>query len=100
MSTAFEETSLDDTSKNPLDVLRSSVVLSESWSPKNLENVNLENVLLCRISAHSSFETIPLRITHCLKIDKKLSWSLFVNEHNYEHMVEPASCIALKDVLL
>ncbi len=27
------------------------------------------------------------------KIDKELSWSLFVNEHK----VEPANCIALKD---
>ncbi len=50
-STAFGETSLDDTTpKNPLDVLRSSVVLSESWSDHSPKN--LENVLLCRISAH------------------------------------------------
>ena len=36
--------------------------------------------------------TLPLKKTHCLKVDRVLSWSLYVNHHN----VDPSKCGALK----
>lgn len=71
-----------------LRALRSTIVLPVSWSDYSCDNV--ENMLLCRISPSCS--TLPLKKTHCLKVDRELPWSLYVNHHN----VDPSKCGALK----
>lgn len=72
-----------------LCALRSSIVLPSSWSDHSSED--LENMLLCRISSQPSGSAVPLKITHCLKVDRELSWSLYVNQHH----VDPSKCGAL-----
>lgn len=76
--------------ESALRALQSSVVLPVSWSDHS--SANLENMLLCRISSQPSCSTVPLRITHCLKVDRDLSWSLYVNQHH----VDTSKCGALK----
>jgi len=73
-----------------LNDLRLSSVLPDSWSDHSPSP--LVNVLLCRISSQSGSSAVPLKITHCLKVESDLSWSLFVNQHQ----VDPSKCSALK----
>ena len=64
---------------NRLVQFQRSIKLPTSWSDHSPEN--LENILVCRIS---SSKTVPLRITHCLRVAKDLSWSLFINQHQVD----------------
>ena len=34
-------------------------------------------LLLCRISDEPGSSSVPYRITHCLKVEEDMSWSLF-----------------------
>ena len=71
---------------NRLVQFQRGIKLPTSWSDHSPEN--LENILVCRIS---SSKTVPLRITHCLRVAKDLSWSLFINQHQ----VDVSRCSAL-----
>ena len=72
-----------------LRALQSSVVLPVSWSDHSSDN--LENMLLCCVSSQPSCSTVPVKITHCLKVDREL-WSLYVNQHH----VGTSKCGALR----
>ena len=65
-----------------LHALRSSVLLPDGWSDHSPSN--LENILLCRISNQASSSMVPLQMTHCLKIEKDRSWSLFVRQNRVD----------------
>ena len=65
-----------------LHALRSSVLLPDGWSDHSPSN--LKHILLCRISNQASSSMVPLQMTHCLKIEKERSWSLFVRQNRVD----------------
>ncbi len=64
------------------------IELPTPWNDHSPED--LKNIVVCRVS---SSKTVPLTVTHCVKIMKNLSWSLFVNQHE----VDVSKCSALSD---
>ena len=75
----LNELFLNETVQGGLHALQSSLVLPDAWSDHSPND--LENILLCRISNEAGSSMVPLQITHCLKIEKDMSWSLFVKQH-------------------
>ena len=65
-----------------LKLLQSSVVLPDGWSDQSPSN--LENLLLCRISNEACSSSVPLQMTHCVKVNRDMSWSLFVKQHHVD----------------
>ena len=87
---ATEQAGSSEEAIGELCALRSSVVLPALWSDQSCENH--EYMHLCRISSQASSSTVPLMITHCLKTNRELSWSLFMNKYH----VDPSKCGALR----
>ena len=71
-----------DTENDALRLLQSSVVLPDGWSDHSPND--LKNLLLCRISSQACSSSVPLQMTHCVKVERDMSWSLFVYQHHVD----------------
>lgn len=74
-----------------LDSLHSSLSLPQGW----IVELEQDKLTLCRIqqcSASTSSRKQPMVISHCLEIEKDMSWTLFVHGHK----VDPDNCSAIR----
>ena len=73
------EQSVAEGGKSCVHALRSLDSIPDGWSDHSPSS--LSRILFCRISNEASSSTVPLQMTHCLKIENDLSWSLFVKQN-------------------
>ena len=75
--------------ENQLHRLQLQASVPNTWNCQTPEDMNC--LLYCKISQQPGPSTAPLRITHCLRIQPDLSWSIFV----HDRPVNISKCAAL-----